>query len=172
MTDSQPIQPTQPKRFPVVPLACCVLVVVTALAFSRPRTTPAAPDAPAVELDPRGPDMSEVFTGDEARGHALQFAAICDRASATLLADAQRGDKTRIKSGVDLAKYRDDLRWYTTDGWSFASRYPRLKDAVSTYLDKSAGTSPKEMDDVTRRKWADALAVLANNSRHAAGRVK
>lgn len=161
------------KDFPVIRVALAGVVLAGAFLWNGwVDTSPANPvNPPAPSPVSEGPDMASVFNANpdkaEARAHAAEFAAICSKAALTLSFDAERGDKTRIKTGLDLAEYRNDLRWYTTDGWSFASKYPELKSVVAAWLDEQAGTDPKEMDDSTRRNWKHALEVLAANSQRA-----
>lgn len=156
-------------------LAAAVLIcafVASGMVRTAPAPEPVAPIVPVAD----GPDMLAVFRANsnvpQASSHAKEFGQICTKAAATLELDAGRGDDMRLKTGAAWHIYRNDLRLYTTDGWSFASLYPTLPAAMKEYLDRTAGVETKEMDAATRSNWIRAMRSIGTNSLYAAQQLR
>lgn len=154
-------------------LVLAALIVAAAAYYAgKSHTNPAPAPRPA----PRGPDLVSVFAANQdkqaASQHAEMFGTICDKVAATLEVDSRRGDQRRIATGIDVAKYRSDLRFYTTSGWSFSSHYPALRTQVEAWLDAEAGRDPKQLDDAATQRWIEAFRGLAAAAHHAAKRMQ
>lgn len=148
-------------------------VVQYAPAFFQP-STPAPEPTP---LLPNGPDMLAAFGSNpdkkQAAADASQFAEVCWHAADCVLDDGTRGEGSiLLVSGLDLARFRSNVCWYSTRGARFAPRYPNLPVVVAAWLDKEAGTSAEKLTDAQRAAWSTALAALGQNSQYAAENLK
>ena len=154
-------------------LLIAVAMVVLGYVSGKGGLSPFPQPTPA---PPRGPDMVAVFSANqnkaEAKQHAALFGTICSKVADTLEADAKRAEQRRLATGIDLAKYRADLRYYTTSGWSFSASYPNLKTQVETWLDAEAGKNPSTMTEEDTRRWVAAFRGLADTSLYAARVIK
>jgi hypothetical protein len=157
---------------PTAQLFLAAAVLTAGFIVSGLVTTAPADVDPPTPLVATGPDMLAVFAVNadrkQAAADATQFAAICWHCSDCVLFDGTRGESALLKSGLDLARYRGNIRLYTTQGLSFATRYPTLREVVGTFLDAHAGDDADELTEAERKAWSQAFADIAQNSQYAA----
>lgn len=134
-------------------------------------TPPNTPDSPP----PGAPDLLAVFAANpnraEAKQHAQQLGAIAGCVADVLAFDGQQAEKARITTGQQLAVFRNDARHLTTGGFSFASRYPPLKDVIEKFLDERAGKDGGPLTSSAREKWIEAFRVLKQSANYASAKL-
>ena len=126
----------------------------------------------AAQAEVSGPDMLTVFRANkdvaQARLHAREFAAICERSAATLESDCASGDTACLRTGLDFARYRANLVKLTTGGKLYSSFYPTFREVVSGHLDKVAGRNAEKLSPAEHAAWCTAMRQLAASAKYAA----
>lgn len=124
--------------------------------------------------------FSENDNRDEASHHAYIFGTICSTIADIIEADGKRTDP-RFTKGIQLDDLRLRVREMRTGGWSFGTKYPKLRDEVGNWLDKKLQTGNVNgkpvveggpIDANKRAQWVAAYRGLASCSKYAAQAVK
>lgn len=139
-------------------LAGAALLAAAAVMWARsgpaPGPTP-APPAPDAAIDLRG-----MFVGPDAAADAAAVSAHFDELADELEWDSEQAEPL-YKSGVawdELRTRAKALRW---KGLSLGEKYPRAREAIREYLDRTAGTSGAPMSPAQRAAWITAYREIA-----------
>lgn len=120
---------------------------------------------------PAGPDLVSAFREnddpEEARHHARCLATILKSLADVLEYDGSRKEP-RIRTATQADDLRIALREFRMQGFSFASKYPAVRDVVDQHFTAAVGTSGGPLDQVRRAQWIEASRQLARSAEYAA----
>jgi hypothetical protein len=157
------------------PVAVLLVLGAVALYFLLAQPAPPPPDIPPPDR-PDGPDLYAVFSatggGQQAHRDAVSFGVLCESLASIIEYDGQRGEESRLLSGVQLDDMRRWSREYYMRGESFGQRYPQLPEVVGSFLELKIGeSSGGPVDDAVRGRWIAAHRSLARSALYAANRL-
>ncbi len=173
----------QKKPFPTVAVAVA-LVFAGVLSLSGRGAIGPAPSPQPVPAPLAGdPDLFADFKaaidrGDvtrlQAREHAIAFADVT-AATARMLrydwSDRVPAEKRRIKTGVNLAQFRNDVRDFAMEGWTFTAKYPSIKGTVTNHLNEAASRDSGDLTKEAVERWAKAFDALSRSALNAESRL-
>jgi hypothetical protein len=138
-------------------LAGAALLAAAAVMWARsgPTAPTPAPPAPDAAIDLRG-----MFVGPDAAADAAAVSAHFAELADELEWDGMSAEPL-VKSGVawdELRTRAKALRW---KGVSLGEKYPRAREAIREYLDRTAGTSGAPMSPAQRSAWIAAYREIA-----------
>jgi len=138
-------------------LAGAALLAAAAVMWARsgPTAPTPAPPAPDAAIDLRG-----MFVGPDAAADAAAVSAHFAELADELEHDGLAAEPL-LKTGVawdELRTRAKALRW---KGVSLGERYPRAREAIREYLDRTAGTSGAPMSPAQRAAWISAYREIA-----------
>lgn len=110
-------------------------------------------------------------TDKDTRLDAYKFGLVCREVSRDLKMDGDLDEKSIIKTGIQIAQFRNSLRMFALDGRSLGAAYPDLVNVIQEYLDATAGKSAQELSPEQRTKWVDSLEVLGISSLNASTKL-
>jgi hypothetical protein len=138
-------------------LAGAALLAAAAVMWARsgptaPTPAPPAPDAP---IDLRG-----MFVGPDAAADAAAVSAHFAELADELEHDGM-SDEPLVKSGVAWDELRTRAKVMRWKGVSLGEKYPRARESIREYLDRTAGTSGAPMSPAQRSAWIAAYREIA-----------
>jgi len=141
-----------------------IFLCVMAYLLSQQAPPPAPPEpspAPAAAIDLRG-----MFVGDTAGQDAAILSALCHEIADEIEWDGNQAEPY-LTTGVAFDLLRTRARDARMRGVSIGDRQPRVRSAISEFLDDKVGDSGGPVDDATRRNWVAAYHDIARACRDA-----
>lgn len=107
-------------------------------------------------------DLAGLFTGPTAADDAAALAALCDELAAAVEYDGMQA-KPRLATGWQIADLRSTARDVRLKGETFGDRQPKVRDAVSTYLNRPEilGRDGGPLAPKDRAKWIASFRDIA-----------
>lgn len=138
-------------------LAGAALLAAAAVMWARsgPTAPTPAPPAPDAAIDLRG-----MFVGPDAAADAAAVSAHFAELADELEWDAIQTEPL-YKSGVAWDELRTRAKAMRWKGVSLGEKYPRAREAIREYLDRTAGTSGGPMSPAQRSAWIAAYREIA-----------
>jgi hypothetical protein len=138
-------------------LAGAALLAAAAVMWARsgPTAPTPAPPAPDSAIDLRG-----MFVGPDAAADAAAVSAHFAELADELEWDAMASEPL-VKTGVAWDELRTRAKAMRWKGVSLGEKYPRAREAIREYLDRTAGTSGAPMSPAQRSAWIAAYREIA-----------
>ncbi len=118
------------------------------------------PDTPS-DLELRGK-----FVGPDAAEDAAILSALSEELANEIEWDGMQ-DNPFLKTGVDFDTLRTRAREIRCKGESLGTKHPKVRAAVSTYLNEKVGTSGGPISPAERAKWVEAYRQIARSAANA-----
>jgi len=133
-------------------VAAGLLGIAAALTYvnrDQAAPTPAPPE-------PAGLSLRGTFVGPDASSDASTTAALFDELASEIEWDSMQTDPL-LKTGVAFDELRRRSRLILCRGVSLGDKHPRAREAIKSYLDRTAGTSGGPMTPEQRSRWISAF---------------
>ncbi len=139
-----------------------IAAIIIAVGFAmNSQTVPSPAPAPSGGLDLRG-----LFVGETAAEDAAVLSALCAEIADEIEWDGRQADPL-LTSGVAFDTLRTRARDARLKGESIGDRQPRIRSAVSDFLDEEVGSSGGPVDAGSRASWVRAYRTIAEACRNA-----
>lgn len=137
-------------------VAAGILGLAAALSYVNRDQAAPAPAPP----DPAGLVLRGTFVGPDASADAAVAAAYFDELASELEWDAGQAEPL-FKTGIACDELRRRTRLLLCRGVSLGDKHPRAREAIKSYLDRTAGTSGGPLTPEQRSRWVAAFRDIA-----------
>ena len=111
-------------------------------------------------------DLKGQFVGPEAAEDAATLSGLADELANEIEWDGTQ-DNPFLQTGVDLDTLRTRAREIRCRGTSLGEKHPKVRTAVSTYLNEKVGTSGGPISPAERANWVEAYRQIARAAANA-----
>jgi hypothetical protein len=134
-----------------------IFLCILAYALSQGQDPPAPEPAPqpSSSVNLRG-----MFVGETAGQDAATLSALCQEIADEIEWDGKQSEPY-LTTGVAFDVLRTRAREARMRGVSIGDRQPRVRDAISEYLDDKVGGSGGPVSEESRRNWVAAYSEIA-----------
>lgn len=136
--------------------ATLVLIALGLWATSSPEMSPAPPQPPSGSLV-----LKPLFYGPTAYEDSVILSSLTAEIADKIEQDGLR-DNPRLKTGAAFDDLRVAAREARLGGQSIGNRQPKVRDAISRYLEDTVGVFGGEVTAEMRAKWVSAFRDISN----------
>lgn len=116
--------------------------------------------------NPAGLNLKGKFVGPDAAEDAAALSGLASELANEIEWDGLQ-DNPFLQTGVDLDTLRTRAREIRCRGESLGEKHPKVRTAVSTYLNETVGTSGGPISPAERANWVEAYRQIAGAAANA-----